>query len=77
MTAISEVSVTLSEALLGHLHGLAADLEIPFDWFVAGLVCDTIESFADPSAGGVRLNPRGGLCLRRPEPAPRLSLRPL
>ena len=77
MAGIPKVTVTLSAMLLRHLRGLAADLEVPIEWLVAGLVCDTIESFADPSAGGVRLNPQRGLCLRRPEPAPRLSLRPL
>ena len=42
----SEVSVTLSKELLDHLGGLAADLDIPLEWLVAGLVCDTMESSA-------------------------------
>jgi len=38
-----EIFVTLSDELLGHLRGLAADLEVPFEWLVAGIVCDTLE----------------------------------
>jgi hypothetical protein len=37
------IPVTLSNELLGHLRGLAADLDIPLEWIVAGLVCDTVE----------------------------------
>jgi hypothetical protein len=44
MTSISEIFVTLSDELLGHLRGLASDLEVPFEWLVAGIVCDTVES---------------------------------
>ena len=46
MKANSELSVTLSKDLLDHLRGLAADMDIPLEWLVAGLVCDTIESSA-------------------------------
>jgi hypothetical protein len=38
-----EIVVTLSAELLGHLRGLAELLEVPFEWLVAGIVCDTIE----------------------------------
>jgi hypothetical protein len=50
MTKNSEVCVTLSEELQGHLRGRAAALKIPLESLVAGLLCDTIESFF-----GVRL----------------------
>ena len=40
----TEIIVTLSDELLGHLRGLAAMLEVPFEWVVAGIVCDTIEN---------------------------------
>jgi hypothetical protein len=43
MTPDREIIVTLSEELAGHLHGLATALEVPFEWLVAGIVCDTIE----------------------------------
>jgi hypothetical protein len=47
MAANSEVSVTLSRKLHSHLCGRAADLEVPLEWLVAGLVCDTVESVAN------------------------------
>lgn len=50
----SIIIVTLSAELLGHLRGLAAVLEVPFEWLVAGIVCDTFETPAQagpPSAG--------------------------
>ena len=46
MNQHSEIIVTLSDELLGHLRGLAAMLEVPFEWMVAGIVCDTIENSA-------------------------------
>ena len=48
MTPHSEIIVTLSDELLGHLHGVALSLEVPFEWVVAGIVCDTIETSAGP-----------------------------
>ena len=56
MKTISEVSVTLSNELLAHLRGLAADLDIPLEWLVAGLVCDTIESSAASGRGHRRID---------------------
>lgn len=50
MAGIPEVTVTLSATLLRHLRGLAADLEVPIEWLVAGLVCDTVESFDEGQA---------------------------
>jgi hypothetical protein len=43
MTPHREIIVTLSAELAGHLRGLATVLEVPFEWLVAGIVCDTIE----------------------------------
>ena len=43
MKATPEIPVTLSRELLRHLRGLAADLDVPLRWLVAGLVCDTVE----------------------------------
>jgi hypothetical protein len=48
------IIVTLSAELLGHLRGLAGALEVPLEWLVAGIVCDTFETPAQagpPSAG--------------------------
>jgi hypothetical protein len=50
MKANPEVCVTLSEELLGHLRGLAAELDVPLEWLAAGVVCDTIEGLAE---GGI------------------------
>jgi hypothetical protein len=44
MKTLKEVPVTLSTGLLNQLRSRAAGLEIPLEWLVAGLVCDTIES---------------------------------
>ena len=50
MAGIPKVTVTLSATLLRHLRGLAADLEVPIEWLVAGLVCDTLESLDEGQA---------------------------
>ena len=52
MPATPEVSITLSVELLDHLHRCAAELRVPLEWFVAGLVCDTIESLVHPHSPG-------------------------
>jgi hypothetical protein len=44
MSPIKEFVVTLSDDLAGHLRGVATKLEVPFEWLVVGIVCDTIES---------------------------------
>ena len=38
------ITVILSAELLGHLRGRARALEVPLEWLVAGIVCDTIET---------------------------------
>ena len=43
MTSEREIAVTLSAELAGHLRRLAIVLGVPFEWLVAGIVCDTIE----------------------------------
>ena len=50
MAGIPKVTVTLSTTLLRHLRGQAADLEVPIEWLVAGLVCDTLESLDEGQA---------------------------
>ena len=47
MKATPEVRVTLSDELFTHLRHRALELRIPLDWLVAGLICDTIEGFAN------------------------------
>jgi hypothetical protein len=46
MKPTSEIPVTLSGELFRHSRGLAAALDVPLHWMVAGLVCDTIEGLA-------------------------------
>jgi hypothetical protein len=43
LTPNREIFVTLSAELEGHLRGLSSVLEVPFEWLVVGIVCDTIE----------------------------------
>ena len=38
-----EIFVTLSAELLSHLRCRADNLDVPLDWFVVGLICDTID----------------------------------
>ena len=65
MTPISEIFVTLSDELFGHLRVLAAELEVPFEWLVAGIVCDTVDRSADllPTPAGRLLAPQTGMLL--------------
>ena len=57
MHAASEVFVTLSTDLLRHMCKLAQTLDVPIQWIVAGLVCDTIETNSERSTNAVL-----GLC---------------
>ncbi len=56
MASDSELVVTLSETLLGHMRGRAAALRIPLRWLVAGLVYDTIEASLSGDPGTSRLS---------------------
>jgi hypothetical protein len=47
MSAVSEISVTLSGKMLDQLRARALDLEVSLEWLVAGLVCDSMEDLAD------------------------------
>ena len=47
MKATPAVRVTLSEELLRHLRRRASELKVPIEWLVAGLVCDTLNTFAE------------------------------
>jgi hypothetical protein len=62
MSANPEVCVTLSEELLGHLRGLAAELDVPLEWLAAGVVCDTIEGLAEGGLAAAAVA-RTGRCL--------------
>jgi hypothetical protein len=46
----SDVEVTLSDELLDHLYRLSFEADVPLRWLVAGLVCDTMESFGGDGA---------------------------
>jgi hypothetical protein len=48
MNTEHHVHVTLSDKLLDRLCLIALDEDIPLRWLVAGLVCDTIETFRVP-----------------------------
>lgn len=43
MNTATELSVTLSMDLLRHLRNESRRLEIPLEWLVAGLVCDSVD----------------------------------
>jgi len=47
MPAHSALFVTLSADLLIQLRARAARSEVSLEWIVAGLVCETVERFAD------------------------------
>jgi len=49
MRGTPQVFVTLSTDLLRHLGQLARTMDVPIQWMVAGLVCDTIESAPMPA----------------------------
>jgi hypothetical protein len=44
MHSTSQVFVTLSPNLLRHLCELARTQDVPIQWIVAGLICDTIDT---------------------------------
>jgi hypothetical protein len=46
MTGSSNVSVSISGKLLRRLRVRAAELEVPVNWLVVGLVCDGLEHMA-------------------------------
>ena len=52
MKATPDVRVTRSDELLRHLRRRASELKVPFEWFVVGLVCDTLESLAPTQRPG-------------------------
>jgi len=55
------ISVTLSVDLLNHLRQVAQIQNVPLNWLVAGLVCDTIVAWNERNgrALGVRLREVG------------------
>jgi hypothetical protein len=50
MNSASDFFVKLSAMQFGCLCAIAAELEVPLEWLVAGMVCDTIECFPDKTA---------------------------
>ena len=44
MRPASEVVVTLTPSLWSELRRQAAALDVPIEWLIAGLVCDTVEA---------------------------------
>jgi hypothetical protein len=59
------VSVTLSDDLLVHLRRRADEEQVPMEWLVAGLVCDTMDSWNERTVRklGVQVREVGGLRL--------------
>ncbi len=55
MHATSQVMVTLSNDLLRHLCNLARTLDVPIQWIVAGMVCDTIDRSSELAKNPVLL----------------------
>jgi predicted urease superfamily metal-dependent hydrolase len=56
MRATSQVFVTLSTDLLRHMCELARTLDVPIQWIVAGLVCDTIDTSSEPAKNAALLS---------------------
>jgi len=54
MNATPEVCVTLSTDLLRQLRSRASELELPLEWLVAGLVCDTLDNFTEAAHARTR-----------------------
>ena len=55
MHATSQVFVTLSNDLLRQLCKRAQTLDVPIQWIVAGLVCDTIDKSSEPAKNAALL----------------------
>lgn len=70
MTSSPTIAVTLSADLLNHLRHVAQIEDVPLNWLVVGLVCDSIETWNERvgQAMGVECRNIGGLTL-----APRWS----
>jgi hypothetical protein len=55
MNGTRQVFVTLSADLLRHLSQLAMTMDVPIQWMVAGLVCDTIDTGSEPAKNAALL----------------------
>jgi predicted urease superfamily metal-dependent hydrolase len=75
MRSTSQVFVTLSPDLLRHLCELARTQDVPIQWIVAGLVCDTIDTGAE-SAKNAALRSVKRVAHRRATGNLRASARP-
>jgi hypothetical protein len=58
MASNPEVSVVLSDMMWYHLRRQAGGLGVPIELLVAGLVCDTMESFTNGPRPKVQEHPR-------------------
>ena len=56
MNGTRQVFVTLSADLLRHLSQLAMTMDVPIQWMVAGLVCDTIDTSSEPAKNAALLS---------------------
>ncbi len=64
MRTKTELEVTLSDDLLGHLSRLSRETHTPLPWLVAGLVCDTIETLQANGANPPQASPQSLSFLR-------------
>ena len=56
MHSTSQVFVTLSPDLLRHLCELARTQDVPIQWIVAGLICDTIDTSPESAKNAAPLS---------------------
>lgn len=63
--SVQEGAVPLSDDLLDHLRRRADEDQVPMEWLVAGLVCDTMASWNERTGRkfGVQVREVGGLPL--------------
>ena len=75
MHSTSQVFVTLSPDLLRRLCELARTQDVPIQWIVAGLICDTIDTGPE-SAKNAAIRSVKRVAHRRTTGIPRASARP-
>jgi hypothetical protein len=75
MHSTSQVFVTLSPDLLRRLCELARTQDVPIQWIVAGLICDTIDAGPE-SSNNAALRSVKRVAHQRPTGIPRASARP-
>jgi hypothetical protein len=75
MHSTSQVFVTLSPDLLRQLCELARTQDVPIQWIVAGLICDTIDTGPESAKNAVLPSVKR-VAHRRTTGSPRASARP-